>query len=41
LARPFKNFEIIGEAIVVMEKSCQFKVVVTMNGEENNYVKNI
>jgi glycosyltransferase involved in cell wall biosynthesis len=43
LARPFKNFEIIGEAIkLLMEKGIvNFKVVVTMNGEENNYAKHI
>jgi glycosyltransferase involved in cell wall biosynthesis len=43
LARPFKNFEIIGEAIkLLMEKGiANFKVVVTMNGEENNYAKHI
>lgn len=43
LARPFKNFEVIGEAIKLLEKKgiTNFKVVVTINGEENNYAKHI
>jgi glycosyltransferase involved in cell wall biosynthesis len=43
LARPFKNFEIIGEAIQLLEKkgTANFKVVITINGDENNYAKYI
>lgn len=43
LARPFKNFEIIGEAIKLLDKKgvTNFKVVITINGEENNYSKHI
>jgi glycosyltransferase involved in cell wall biosynthesis len=43
LARPFKNFEVIGEAIKVLEKEGinNFEVIVTINGHENNYAKHI
>ena len=43
LARPFKNFEVIGEAIKVLEKKGinNFQVLITINGSENNYSKYI
>jgi glycosyltransferase involved in cell wall biosynthesis len=39
LARPFKNFEIIGEAIKLLEKNNihNFQVLLTISGNENNY----
>jgi hypothetical protein len=43
LARPFKNFEIIGEAIHILNNKGKFnyKVVITIDGSENNYAKYI
>lgn len=43
LARPFKNFEVIGEAIKVLEKKGvnNFQVLITIDGKENNYSKYI
>ena len=43
LARPFKNFEVIGEAIKVLEKNGidNFQVIITIKGDENNYAKHI
>lgn len=43
LARPFKNFEIIGEAIKLLIKKgiINFEVVITIKGDENNYSKYI
>ncbi|MFV8333123.1 glycosyltransferase [Flavobacterium sp. GSP14] len=43
LARPFKNFEVIGEAIKVLEKRgvINYRVVITIKGDENNYAKHI
>lgn len=43
LARPFKNFEVIGEAIKVLKKSgvINYRVVITIKGDENNYAKYI
>lgn len=43
LARPFKNFEVIGEAIKILEKKGvnNFQVFITINGNENNYAKYI
>ena len=43
LARPFKNFEVIGEAIKILEKKgiTNFQVVITIKGNENNYSKYI
>jgi len=43
LARPFKNFEVIGEAIKVLEIKGinDFQVIITINGSENNYSKYI
>ncbi len=43
LARPFKNFEVIGEAISILEKKgiINFQVVITIKGDENNYSKHI
>lgn len=39
LARPFKNFEIIGEAVKLLnaEGIYDFKVVMTLDGKENSY----
>jgi glycosyltransferase involved in cell wall biosynthesis len=41
LARPFKNFEVIGEAVKLLNKNglCKFRVVITIEGNENNYAK--
>jgi glycosyltransferase involved in cell wall biosynthesis len=43
LARPFKNFEVIGEAVKILNKQglTSFKVVVTIAGTENKYAKYI
>lgn len=43
LARPFKNFEIIAEAIQILGKNglTNFKVIVTIEGTENKYSKYI
>lgn len=43
LARPFKNFEVIGEAVKILEKKGvdDFQVIITIKGDENNYSKNI
>lgn len=43
LARPFKNFEVIGEAIKILDKKGidNFKVIITIKGDENNYSKHI
>lgn len=43
LARPFKNFEVIGEAIKLLEKNGidNFRVLITIDGNENNYSKYI
>lgn len=43
LARPFKNFEIIGEAIKLLEKKGinNFRMIITIKGDENNYAKHI
>lgn len=43
LARPFKNFEIIGDAIKILKKRGinNFRVIITINGKENNYAKYI
>jgi glycosyltransferase involved in cell wall biosynthesis len=43
LARPFKNYEVIGEAIKVLEKKGinNFQVIITIKGDENNYAKHI
>lgn len=43
LARPFKNIEIIGEAVKFLNKqdiAC-FDVIITIDGSENKYAKNI
>jgi len=41
LARPFKNFEVIGEAVKLLNKNglYKFRVVITIEGNENNYAK--
>lgn len=41
LARPFKNFEVIGEAVKLLHKKGvkNFRVVITIEGNENNYAK--
>lgn len=43
LARPFKNFEVIGEAIKGLERKGinNFQVIITIKGDENNYAKYI
>lgn len=43
LARPFKNFEIIGEAIKLLCRKGinNFQVIITIKGDENNYAKHI
>ena len=43
LARPFKNFEVIGKAVKILaERGVRgFKVVFTISGQENNYAKYI
>lgn len=43
LARPFKNFEVIGEAIKLLQSKGidNFRVLVTIDGNENNYSKYI
>ena len=43
LSRPFKNFEVIGEALKILEKSeiTSLQVLITINGNENNYSKYI
>ena len=43
LARPFKNFEIIGDAVELLKNKgvMNFEVVLTISGDENNYSKYI
>lgn len=43
LARPFKNFEVIGEAMKILERRgiSNFEVIITIKGDENNYAKHI
>jgi glycosyltransferase involved in cell wall biosynthesis len=43
LARPFKNFEIIGDAVklLINKGIINFEVVITITGDENNYSKYI
>jgi glycosyltransferase involved in cell wall biosynthesis len=40
--RPFKNFEVICEAAMILEKTnTNFKVILTIDGTENSYAKQI
>lgn len=43
MPRPFKNFEIIGEAVKILKKKglSHFKVVLTIDGSENSYARHI
>jgi len=43
LPRPFKNFELIAEAILMLQEKGvkNFKVIITISGTENNYSKYI
>ncbi len=43
LARPFKNFEVIGKAVKFLEENHigDFQVIITIKGDENNYAKYI
>jgi glycosyltransferase involved in cell wall biosynthesis len=42
-SRPFKNIEVICEAVklVLLQNNNSFKVLITINGSENNYAKSI